>query len=117
MVYINNNKKLLSALDFPEEQGPSVSELLAKLTLTLSDKTRLETECSLLKIECHELRQKLQTFRDIVHDERKLLMDEFRKSQYDLHEKGIHLMECNFSVLQEKQKYLNEVSVHFRFCF
>lgn len=77
MVSSNKHDNLLKVL--PKNQELLISELLAVLKSTLNDKNKLQNDNSLLKTECEELKRKLTVYQDILHDERKLLMDELRK--------------------------------------
>lgn len=86
-----------------------VTDLLAELANVLSEKIKLESNYSTLKRECTELSQKLKTFKDIIYEERALLLNEYKKSQYELHSKDMCLMEKDMDAMKNQEKYLSEV--------
>lgn len=103
----NKHKNLSKAI--PKNPDLLISELLAILKSTLNDKNKLQNDYSSLKVEYDELKQKLTVYQDVVHDERKLLLDELRNRQYELHEKNIRLEENAASDMEQQRKYLAEV--------
>lgn len=86
-----------------------VTELLTELASVLNDKIKLESNYSVLKMECAELKQKLKSFKEILYEERTLFLSEYKKSQYDLYSKDECLRKKDLDNINNQEKYLSEV--------
>lgn len=96
---------------FPKSDGKEfiVTDLLTEFAGLLSEKIKLESNYAALQTEYLQVKQKLKSFKDVLYEERTFFLNEYKKSQYELHSKNMCLVEKNMDGIKNQEKYLSEV--------